>query len=102
MASGLAGGTWRSARAPIPSRRALITPRRPFSSSAAYISRTGSKTRSAASCACSREGRSTASKVSGSPYWIVTFGNWSLLHPRTPLEPWIATGTTGTPDSSAR
>ena len=39
--------------------------------------------------------------MTGSPYWIVTLGNWNRFQPRTWAEPWIATGTTGTPDSSA-
>ena len=44
---------------------------------------------------------STCSKVTGSPYWTVTFGSTPRLASRTCSEPWIATGTTGTPDSSA-
>ena len=84
-----------------PSRTRLITLARPRSSSAAYIDFTRSKTARAAASCCSRVGSSTRSKVIGSPYWTVTLGNTSRFHARTLCEPWIATGTTGTPDSSA-
>ena len=47
-------------------------------------------------------GSATRSKLIGSPYWMVTLGKTSRFQARTLCEPWIATGTTGTPDSSAR
>ena len=64
----------------------------------------GSRVRisSATACCCSRVGFSTRSQRIGSPYWTVTFGNCSRFQLRTCEEPWIATGTTGAPVSSAR
>ena len=62
---------------------------------------TRSKTCSATASCCSRVGSATRSKVTGSPYCTVTFGKTSFFQERTLCEPWIAHGTTGTPDSSA-
>ena len=87
---------------PIPSRsdldhaRAGPSPRAP-GTSRAPARRPARRPRAAAR----GSGSATTSKLIGSPYWTVTFGNRSLRHLRTPSEPWIATGTTGTPDSSA-
>ena len=60
--------------------------------------RTRSRRRPAAARA---SGSSTRSKRIGSPYWTVTFGNCRRFQLRTFDEPWIATGTTGAPVSSA-
>ena len=49
----------------------------------------------------SRLGAFSTGKVIGSPNWTVTFGKRKRFQRRTPAEPWIATGTTGAPDSSA-
>ena len=57
------GGDPASAGAPIPSRRDLITPLRPFSSSAWYISRTRSKISPATSSWRSRSAAGTASNA---------------------------------------
>ena len=60
-------------------------------------SKTWRDTSSASSC----DGDALSGKLIGSPYWSVTLGNLRRFQPRTPAEPWIARGTTGTPDSSA-
>ena len=95
-------GTWRSVGAPIPSRSDLITPRRPFSSSAVYISLHALEDLPGdLELLLAGRLRRRPSKLIGSPNCTVTFGKRSLRHLRTPSEPWIATGITGTPDSSA-
>ena len=95
--SGLGAGEAPATASAAPSRSDLITLERPRSSSAPYIALTRSKISLAASSCCSRSDARRPSKLIGSPYWTVTFGNESRFQARTPCEPWIATGTTGTP-----
>ena len=65
------------------------------------MARTASKTWFATCCCSSRFGSALTGNDIGSPNWIVTLGMWKRFQARTPSEPWIATGITGAPDSSA-
>ena len=73
----------------------------PAASSASYIFRTRLKICSAISWDCSRVGFSTCRTRAARRTEPSPSGSAARLRSRTCWEPWIATGTTGTPDSSA-
>ena len=79
----------------LPARAALRV------ASSPYIRLTAAKISVAASSWRSRLASFSTGKASGSPYSTVTLGKRSRFQPRTPAEPWIATGTIGAPLSSA-